>query len=394
MGGRWKRKESEDDGAQKGHRSAMRRAATDVEDHLDVPPAHPGEGRTQARPLGATPPTLAEIRLQAMQIRAFRQGSPGRPAAGAEASSERFSCYPPRMPAASPGPLVSLSGPLIPSGPSDRYFDYCLQPYKPRRPWRGKSRGENLLWQSLRHGGVYDSLEAPFRAVQRSLGADMTVWGVKWDGARLFWELYFYDPQREDTTSRLPSLTRVLEPWFEVTPRPPDAVPYMMVSLDFSERTLDSGRIEEVNLYLAGERHHAGRSYRVRADGAELENTYRFFEAKPESDQIIELLRSSLFVDHSDERTLSKVLIPELFACKRICVAKKRTCDAVYYSGITVEQLSWFLGRFDYPREIRDFVKQHEAQFEHLYFDVGIDYRTDPETGALTYRKSSYYGTL
>jgi hypothetical protein len=35
------------------------------------------------------------------------------------------------------------------------------------------------------------------------------------------------------------------------------------------------------------------------------------------------------------------VLIPELFACKKVYAAKKRTADGVYFSGITVEQLLW-----------------------------------------------------
>ncbi len=109
---------------------------------------------------------------------------------------------------------------------------------------------------------------------------------------------------------------------------------------------------------------------------------------------MLSLLRASLFVDYTDPRTLSKVLIPELFACKKVCVAKKRAADGIYFSGITVEQLLWFLRRFAYPPPIVDFVASRADAFEHLYFDVGIDVRTDPSTGALVVPKTSYYGTV
>jgi hypothetical protein len=286
-------------------------------------------------------------------------------------------------------------GALLPSAASDRYFDYCLEAYAPRRPWQGKARSENLLWHALIVGEAGDSLTAPLEAIQRSLGKDMTVWGVKWDGNRLFWELYFYDPRKEDAAARATTLSETLAPWIAVTPRVRESTPYMMVSLDLTRATGSAGRIDELNLYLTGQSEHAGRSYRVRGDGhIELENTYRFLRAKPESDAILALLKSSIFVDYSDPRVLSKVLIPELFACKKICVAKKRSCDAIYYSGITIEQLEWFLRRFAYPARLVEFVATHRERFEHLYFDVGIDYRQDPISGAITHPKSSYYGTL
>ncbi len=284
------------------------------------------------------------------------------------------------------------SSQLLPSSEHDRYFDYCLEPYRPRRPWQGKLRSENLLWSSLCTGGGYDALREPVEAIQAHVGRDLTVWGVKWDGERLWWELYFYDPQKESPEATITSLTEALSPWIRVVPRIRESIPYMMVSFDLTAAAA-GGTVDEFNLYLAGEDAHAGRSYEVRADAIQLENTYKFMAPKPEIDEVLSLIQASLYVDFSDPRTLSKVLIPELFACKKVCVAKKRYCDAIYYSGIDVGQLQWFLKRFDYPEAITGFVSQHRASFEHLYFDVGIDYLHD-EKGELVYRKTSYYGTV
>lgn len=293
--------------------------------------------------------------------------------------------------------LVELDVPeaidLAPATEHDRYFDYCLEPYRPRRPWRGKLRSENLLWHSIHVGGATSSLEPPLRAVQDHVGRDLTVWGVKWNGEALFWELYFYDPQKEAPEASIGSLTEVLAPWLRVAPRVPETIPYMMVSLDLSPATTAAGVVEDFNLYMTGEKAHAGRSYEVRKDRIQLENTYRFMEPKRDVDEVLPLVESSVFVDYSDPRTLSKVLFPELFACKKVCVSKKRTCDAIYFSGIAVDQLRWFLARFDYPAPIQRFVAKHELALEHLYFDVGIDYRQRSDR-SMEYPKTSYYGTL
>lgn len=290
-----------------------------------------------------------------------------------------------------PSSLLSLA--FVESGPDDRYFDYCLEPYRPRRSWRGKLRPENLLWRSLATGGVLNRLRPPLLALQDSLGKDMTVWGVKWDGTRLFWEIYVYDPDKEDPNATLEGIARTLSPWIRVAPHPRESIPYRMVSFDLDASVVARGTLDEANLYLTGGPGQAGRSYKAREGGLELENTYRFLDAKRDIDQILPLLKASVFVDYTDPVLLSKVLIPELFACKKICVAKKRFRDAVYFSGIAVEQLLFFLRRFGYPAGIVDQVARRQESFEHLSFDVGLDYVLG-EDGAISYPKTSFYGTL
>jgi hypothetical protein len=285
--------------------------------------------------------------------------------------------------------------PLLESGPDDRYFDYCLEPYRPRRAWLGKLRAENVLWLTLAVGGALDALRPPLLALQDMLGRDMTVWGVKWDGTRLFWEIYVYDPDKEDPNATLAGIAKTLAPWLRVLPEPRESIPYSMVSFDLDETIAKRGTIDEVNLYLTGGPGHAGRSYKTRAGSFELENTYRFLDAKREVDQILPLVKASVFVDYTaDPARLSKVLIPELFACKKVCVAKKRFRDAVYFSGIAVEQLLFFLRRFSYPAAVVDYLAKHQERFEHLSFDVGIDYRTGDGGAGITYPKTSFYGTL
>jgi hypothetical protein len=283
--------------------------------------------------------------------------------------------------------------PLLPAGPADRHFDYCLQPYRPRTTTRGKARSENLLWHALEVSGL-SAAKPALHALQDALGRDMTVWGWKFDGAQSWVELYFYDPQKEDVRASVPGLKEILAPHLALTPNVPDWVRYMMVSFDLKPVTFETGVVDEVNLYLTGTDEHAGRSYRVRAGEARLDNTYRFLPPKQEIDTVLSLLQSSMFIDYDASPTvLSKVLIPNLFACKRICIAKKQQSDGVYYSGIDIDQLLWFLKAFEYPAPIQSFVRRHKVRFEHLFFDVGIDTRQHPDK-RIHYPKSSFYGTL
>jgi hypothetical protein len=291
-------------------------------------------------------------------------------------------------------PTTPLRVPLLESGPDDRYFDYCLEPYRPRRHWRGKLRSENLLWLSLDVGGALDALQPPLRALQEVLGRDMTVWGAKWDGSSLFWEVYVYDPEHEDPNTRVGAIARILQPWVRVVPTVAETVAHAMVSFDLDRQTIARSTIPEVNVYMTGEQGHAGRSYRVRADSVELENTYRFMDPKREIQQLLPLVKASIFVDYSDPSRLSKVLFPELFACRKACVAKKRRCDGIYFSGIAVEQLLFFLRRFSYPAPLCDFVSSNQSRLDHLSFDVGIDYGPGEGGAALAYPKTSFYGTL
>jgi hypothetical protein len=281
---------------------------------------------------------------------------------------------------------------LIASTPNDRFYDYCLQPYAPLDDPRGKLRGESLLWNSLAAARVPEPLDRVFHAVQRAAGRDMTVFGVKWFDDRLSWELYFYDPEHEDPRVSAPGLREGLAGELDIVPEVSTSVDSFMVSFDLDHASLAAHRVEELNIYLPFFEGQGGHSYAVRADSCELRNTYRFHHPKREIEAIVHQVRRSLYVDFT-RVGLHEILLPELFECAKICVAKKRFADAVYYSGITVDQLLWFLRRFAYPAAVITFVSDHRDDFRHLLFDVGIDYCSGSD-GRLHYPKTGYYSTF
>lgn len=291
-----------------------------------------------------------------------------------------------------PAATAAATRPLVFTTDEDRYFDYCLQPYDPLRDPRGKLRSEVLLWNSLDVAGAAPSLDAALRAVQLCAGRDMTVVGIKHHEGRIWWELYFYDRLKEDAAVRATSIIESVSPWFDVRPRPRESVPYFMFSFDVLPETAEGGTVDVVNLYLPYYQVQGGRSYKMWEDRMEMDNVYRFLHPKLEIRQILHEIRQSVFVDF-DRVSLSRMLLPELIDCNRICVAKKRFADAVYYSGIDVGQLLFFLRRFDYPEAIESFVAANRGALDHLRFDVGIDYTMQTD-GSVIMTKSSYYCTL
>jgi hypothetical protein len=296
------------------------------------------------------------------------------------------------------GPLIQIgqigaaaARPLIRTGDSDRYFDYCLQPYPPRRAPAGKLRGENLLWLSLDVAGAGPGLEDAIRAIQRAVGRDMTVFGVKHHRGRLWWELYFYESLYEQT-AKAAHIVDAVRPYFELHPPVRETIPYFMFSFDLHPDSAQRGRVEGVNLYMPYFQVQGGRSYKLLGGRIEMDNVYRFYDPKREIREIVFEIKNSVFIDYS-RVDLSRVLLPELFSCRRICVAKKRFADAVYHSGIDVDQLLWFLRRFQYPAAIVDFVVNQRGQLDHLSFDVGMDFTMNP-TGEIEIAKTSFYGTV
>ena len=282
--------------------------------------------------------------------------------------------------------------PLPRTDETDRFFDYCLQPYDPLRDPRGKLRSEALLWNSLDVAGASPALADALDAVQRCAGRGMTVIGIKHQAGRLWWELYFYDRLKEDAAVRASSIIDAIAPWIRVVPRPRETVPYFMFSFDVHPDTAPGGSVDVVNLYLPYHEVQGGRSYKLSADRLEMDNVYRFLHPKTEIRQIVHDIRQSVFVDYT-RVPLARVLLPELIDCNRICVAKKRFADAVYYSGIDVGQLVFFLRTFGYPEPILAFVEGQRGALDHLRFDVGVDYVMQPD-GIVAMTKTSYYCTL
>lgn len=272
--------------------------------------------------------------------------------------------------------------------------NYCLWDYARAVPADDKFRPVNLLLQSFAHVGLLEPGRVLVDAVRDAIGPFQTVFGIKQDGERLAWEFYFYDYSRRDRVVAVNALLDATQSSLRCPFRVDEAVPYFMFSLDVDAALLGGTRnLDVVHLYVGnpGSTVSSGIAYAVTQATRTLENFYFFFDAVKQQREAADKIRSSVHFDET-RMAIESVLIPELRDCQTICVANKRMHDCVYFSGIDIDQLLWFLDRFAYPEAIRHFVRSNRSLLDHLLFDVGIDYRGDGDTVKVL--KTGYFGVF
>ncbi|HVC84592.1 MAG TPA: hypothetical protein VNC12_05005 [Solirubrobacteraceae bacterium] len=277
---------------------------------------------------------------------------------------------------------------------ADPSLNYCLWEYSAAQPADDKFRSLNLLLQSFDHAGLDLRACDIVEAIRDAIGPFRTVFGVKQLPARLAWEFYFYDYRRRQREVSIARVLEAIRPFVRCDLRVSESLPYFMFSLDL-DAELAAGRrdMDVLHMYVGnpGSTVSSGVAYAMRAASTTLENFYFFFDA---ASQLAEAAKKICNSAHFDDTWLpvDAVLVPELRECKTICVANKQTHDCVYFSGVDVRQLLWFLERLAYPQAIVSFVRDNLSNFDHLLFDVGFDYRM--QAGELTVLKSGYYGVF
>jgi hypothetical protein len=282
---------------------------------------------------------------------------------------------------------------MEPTQPGDHYADYCQWPYDPPAPTGGKLRQSSLLWAALDAADAHPHLAAACRELRRVLGPFRTVYGVKLQGGRLSFEFYFYDYARLERDLSIPAVLAALSPYVNCDLPPVEQRPYFMFSLDLDDAIVTGqAPLAEIDVYLGnpGSTVSSGICYAHRAEGLELKNFYFFFDARSEQRHIADKVAASAHLDASFD--LDQILWPEMVDCGVIVVANKRRHDGIYFSRIRSTQLGQFFARAGWPAELRGLYAQHARRFDHLLFDIGIDYAV--ENGRAVILKSAFYGLL
>ena len=277
---------------------------------------------------------------------------------------------------------------------SDPARNYCLWDYSRSFPAADKFRSINLLLQSFEHAAMDERAFELIERVREAIGSFRTVFGVKLLGERLGWEFYFYDYLRRERAVSISKVLAAIAPIAASSVRAIESLPYFMFSLDVDAPLVRGERnLDVVHMYVGnpGSTVSSGIAYAVRAESTTLENFYFFFDGRRHLQQASDKICASAVFD-ATRIPVEEVLVPQLRDCQTICVANKQTHDCVYFSGIDVDQLIFFLRRLSYPESIQAFVNEHRADLDHLRFDVGFDYRM--QDGRLAVLKSGYYGVF
>ena len=281
---------------------------------------------------------------------------------------------------------------IEPIAEGEELFNYCLWPYQPVASTRGKFHPSALLTHSFEFMGCEERGSALMEHLRSGIGRNRTVWGLKQIGGEITWEFYFYDYQRRQRERSITKVLAAIEPVYSCDIEPCEDLNYFMFSLDFPLHK-PARSLEEIHVYIGnvGSVVSSGMSYSQTRKGRTMENFYFFFEARKHMDQVVGKISSSAHVTVPDFPT-SAIIWPELAECHTICVANKKANDCIYFSGVNVNQLLFFMERLRYPEALMGFIRKHHSRLDHLLFDVGFDYTYDRE--GLHLLKSGYYGVF
>lgn len=273
------------------------------------------------------------------------------------------------------------------TAPHDMLHDFCLWPYEPLTDPAGKLPFSTLLRASFALASQPGRLVSLLERLQGELGAQATVWGVKWNGQAPSWELYFYDYARTD---RLLSIERVRDILGLYWSDAPDVahIPYFMFSLEVDA----DGRITpgaDVYVGSPGSEVSAGLCYACSGDSASFKNFYHFFEASREFDQVLAKLSNSIHLPFP-RPNLDELLWPRTRHCQTLVIANKRSADGVYYSRVSVAELIWFLARMEFPATLQEWLRAESAAYSHMLFDLGVDFRA--HNHGIEFFRGAFYG--
>jgi hypothetical protein len=272
----------------------------------------------------------------------------------------------------------------------DKFFNYALWPYRPALSLENRLKPSNLLFESFDAAGVDRRFFDLIPLLRQAIGEFHTVFGIKQQGDRTWWEFYFYDYRRRE---RERSLSRVLEAIRSLAPStvvPNENIFYFMFSLDITEDIFTRG-IDEAHLYIGnpGSSVSSGICYSLTPARTKFENIYFFFDAQKQLQETAAKIACSAQVD-SSKINLDEILRPELRNCRTICVANKQENDCIYFAGIRFDQFLFFLRWMRYRADLIAYLEENRSKLDHLEFDVGFDYRMEGDK--LTVIKSGYYG--
>lgn len=289
-----------------------------------------------------------------------------------------------------------------PMGKDQPYLNYCCWPYEPPQPGEGKLRPSSLLFQAISdmpNNDVPDSglaradwLAETIRVIQAGVGDFRCVYGIKRIDGRWAIEIYVYDYARQGRVLSVERFFGACGGHLRLEPKVSSHLPYFMFSFDLDERVAGAdGAVDVINVYVGnpGSDVSSGLSYRVTVDERRFENAYFFFDARKQYQAICDKMVCSVFGD-AVRFPFDDVMPEQLRDCNTVCIANKRMCDTIYFSGIKVEQLQYFLEWQCYPSEFVKFVHIHARSLDHILYDVGIDYRID--RSGLQILKSGIYG--
>jgi hypothetical protein len=279
-----------------------------------------------------------------------------------------------------------------------KHRDYILQDYQPRCDPRGRLHSAAAFRSALRQAEQLGATWPIVEALRQHLGPDNTVWGIKYGPRGVSSELYWYNNRANPAghPMQVTTLARLLTPFIDVEGVVDETLPYFMCSIGLDADVLARRRAEPFRIYLGtGERARtaSGFSFRATLGSGVLENHYAFYYAAQEKD----LADARHRLTHSPRaggKAALELLLPDyLLDCRTICYSVKPEYDGLYFSRLRTEQLLRFLAEH-LPGALHDLLAGAGADFDHLYWDLGFDFRGGTARARPKIEKIGVYGVV
>lgn len=276
-----------------------------------------------------------------------------------------------------------------PCSSSDALLDFTMQPYRSPVP-RSESplSSASLLALSSDLLDPTGATRSVLAVLRWNLGHSRTIFAIVQEQTGVSWEFYWYNVAGlvaiglDDVVSAFGGLVSTNGPWANQVPDKPE-----VFSLDLGLGEIRGERpLEHVNLYTGNLTSPvpSGLNYRLDNSGLQLRNLYHRFSGVDLAG-VRQQLSSSLHIADPEHAIWS-----ELLPCESIHVANKARRDGLYWGGVSVDQLIWFLARTNQSLEFTNHVVANKHHLAHLRFDLGVDFRH----GTLSPVKTAIYGVL
>ena len=234
------------------------------------------------------------------------------------------------------------------------HLNYCLFPYKPPIAPNIHSFAQvNFLLASFQDHGLLDEGRALIGKLIQILGPQKVVFGIKQLDDDFCWEFYIYDYALQDRQ-------------FQVD--------------------------EDLYFGYPGGTLFGGKSYTLSSQNVlRFKNVYSFYDAQSDRDSIKQAVNNGAYL--AGRLDIADLLLEMQYAlCDVICISSKASNDCIYYSGLDIHRLSAFLRQFNYSSSLVALADAYFDQFNHLLFDVGVDYIVANQQ--LSFIKTSFYGVF
>ena len=273
--------------------------------------------------------------------------------------------------------------------------DFSYSQYNPTNLKPTRFHSGTMLRHLLRQAGCLDAIAPVLASLRGHLGEDETIWGVKWMSGEIVSFEFYISNRDEPAPVRLRSfvaLKAALYPWLEDFLPPWERCPYTMVSFEVGSEGAKHQRAENVHIYLSSHMRVVGPdgySYELERDAYRLRNHYRHYTLN----DLDELRGRILLSPHLPMETdVETVLPPHRYGCRSVSYAAKQTSDGVYFRRLPISNAIQFAETFGLDA-IKGVLREHELEFEHLCWDVGLDFgRTPTEQHHGLIRKLAIYG--